>query len=215
MKARFENHQPRLAKGSSLDPNNTQSNPVLAVPSNACGIHADDKHQETAKGCERHHGTQKTESGKQPTSSRCEQNGYKQHWSCELGHWEIHFGESETWVNLGVKNLGAWPMKLANHRAFFAGNMMFLGGLLDLSLGWWLLATGSLNLLTYAQCSVLIFFHRASISLSRVHKKSTQSLSFRESNGGFTSIGFSASCRHASLTLCRSSAMDCAGRSWQ
>jgi hypothetical protein len=78
MKARFENHQPRLAKGSSL-PNNTQSNPVLAVPSNACGIHADDKHQETAKGCERHHGTQKTESGKQATSSRCEQNGYKQH----------------------------------------------------------------------------------------------------------------------------------------
>ena len=49
-------------------------------------------------------------------------------------NWEIHFGESETWVNLGVKNLGAWPMKLANHRAFFAGNMMFLGGLLDLSL---------------------------------------------------------------------------------
>ena len=36
--------------------------------------------------------------------------------------------------NLGVKNLGAGPMKLANHRAFFAGNMMFLGGLLDLSL---------------------------------------------------------------------------------
>ena len=116
MKARFENHQPRSAKGSSL-PNNTQSNPrVLAVPSNACGIHADDKHQETAKGCERQHGTQKAESGKQPTSSRCEQNGYKQEplWTSNCHNDHVHmsnfFGrvtvtiQSATWGPIGNRS---------------------------------------------------------------------------------------------------------------
>ena len=94
------------------------------MPSNARGIHADDKHQETAQGGERHHGTD-TENQIWQTSDKFTMQAKWLH-AAQIPQTALG---NQFWVNFGVKNPGLMT------GAFFAGHIMtFLCGLLDLSL---------------------------------------------------------------------------------